>query len=123
MTRKQPLVKKYGHLVLGMAKAPPAYRKKMIQEAPKEVIQCVGECCSNVLKGNVPLTPSQKTKCRSKRQHLRQLADKKVSIQKKKRILNQKGGFLPLIALAPLIAKAAAGGLVSGGIASLVKKL
>ena len=108
MTRKQPLVKKYGHVMLGLAQAPEAYRQQMIHHAPSELINCISECCSNILKGNVTLTPAQKRKLRPKCQHLRLLADKKTSIQKKKRVLNQKGGILPLLALAPVIAKAVA---------------
>ncbi|KAL4230354.1 hypothetical protein ACF0H5_010737 [Mactra antiquata] len=123
MTRKQPLVKKYGHMMLGLAQAPEAYRKQMIQKAPTELINCVAECCSNILKGNVTLTPAQKRKLRPKCQHLRLLADKKTSIQKKKSVLNQKGGLFPLLALAPVIAKAVAAGALSGGVAQLVKKI
>ena len=123
MSRKQPLLHKYGHLMLGLSQAPDKYRQQMIKHAPDEVIQCIAECCHNVLKGNVPLTPAQKDKLKSKREHLRLLAHKKVPIQKKKKALNQKGGLFPLIALAPLIAKAVAAGAISGGVGTLVKKL
>ncbi|KAL4229199.1 hypothetical protein ACF0H5_012238 [Mactra antiquata] len=50
-------------------------------------------------------------------------ADKKTSIQKKKSVLNQKGGLFPLLALAPVIAKAVAADALSGGVAQLVKKI
>lgn len=123
MAPKRPLLQKYGHLVLGLTQAPDGLRRKMIQGASKEMIQCVSECCQNVLKGNVALSPSQKQRLKSKRQHLRTLADKRVSIQKKKRVLNQKGGLFPLLALAPIIAKAVAAGALSGGVATLVKKI
>ena len=32
----------------------------MIQDSPKEVIDCVGECCLNLINGNVSLTNTQK---------------------------------------------------------------
>ena len=106
MKRKQPLVRKHGKMVLALTEASPKFRKKIIQEAPAELVNCISECCQNVLKGNVPLSSAQKQKLHSKRQQLRLLANKKVSVKKKKIILNQKGGFFPLIALAPLLAKA-----------------
>ena len=38
----------------------------MIQESPKEVIDCVGECCINLIKGNVRLTNAQKNQLRAR---------------------------------------------------------
>lgn len=86
--------------MMTLLQAPPKMRRHMTQHAPKELIHCVSECCQNVLKGNVPLSPTQLRKLKPKRQVLRQLADKKVSVPKKKKIINQNGGFLPLLALA-----------------------
>jgi len=100
-------------MVMAMMQSPHNVRKKLVKTAQKPVIDCVSECCHNVLKGNVHLTKAQKTKLHPTRQHLRQLASKSVSIQKKKRILNQKGGILPLLAapLLPLLGKAVIGGI------------
>ena len=106
--RKTPLVKKHGSMVMAIAQATPKFRSKLIHDASKPVIQCISECCANVLKGNVSLTKAQKQKLHRKRQHLRTLADKKVSIPHKKKILNQTGGLLPF--LIPLIGKAIVGG-------------
>lgn len=97
--RKTPLIKKHGNMMLALSEATPQYRKKLIQNAPNDLINCVAECCHNVLKGNVHLSEAHKRQLHPKRQQLRELADKKVPIAKKKRILNQKGGFLPILAL------------------------
>jgi hypothetical protein len=105
MKSKQPLIRKHGKMVLALTEAAPQYRKKLIREAPKGLVDCISECCHNVLKGNVHLSEAQKRHLHSRRQQLRQLADKKVPVHKKKIILNQKGGFLPLMFLAPLLAK------------------
>ena len=51
------------------------------------------ECGKNILKGNVPLTPRQLRALRPYKNHLRDLVCKKVSIKKKKIIL-QKVGFV-----------------------------
>ena len=73
--------------------AKPAVRKQMIKNGDKELINAICETCKNILKANVPLTPSQKRRlCRHKRT-LRELVKKKVSLKRKKQIL-QKGGFL-----------------------------
>lgn len=118
--RKTPLIKKHGSTVMAIMQSSPKIRKKLVKKASAPVIKCVSECCHNVLKGHVPLTEDQKKKLHSKRQQLRNLASKSVSIHKKKRILNQKGGFLPLLLgpLLPTLAKA-----VVGGIGGVIKSL
>ena len=56
----------------------------------------------NILKGNVSLKPSDKARLTKYRQKLRKVADKKVSLKQKHKIV-QTGGFAPAI-LAPLLA-------------------
>ena len=76
----------------------------MIRESPKEVIDCVGECCLNIIKGNVRLTNAQKQHLRSRKRHIRLLSKKKgVPIITKKEIINQKGGALLGLLLPPLL--------------------
>ena len=111
--KKSPLIKKHGSMVMNMMQATPQTRKKLVKDSPSEVIRCVSECCHNVLKGNVHLSSAQKKKLYLSRQHLRRLASKSISVKKKKQILNQKGGFLSLLApaLLPLLGKAVIGGI------------
>ena len=101
-SKKTPLIKKHGAMIAALGQVPAKYRSMLFKEAPNCVIQCISECCQNVLKGNVPMSEAQKRRLHSKRQHLRQVASKSISIPKKRKILNQKGGFLP--ALIPIIA-------------------
>ena len=110
--KKTPFIKKHGSVVMAMMQATPQTRKKLVKDSPSEVIRCVSECCHNVLKGNVHLSSAQK-KLYPSRQHLRRLDSKSISVKKKKQILNQKGGFLPLLApaLLPLLGKAVFGGI------------
>ena len=111
--KKSPLIKKHGSKVMAMMQATPQTRKKLVKDSPSEVINCVSECCQNVLKGNVHLSSAQKKKLYPNRQHLRRLASKSIS-------LNQKGGFLSLLApaLLPLLGKAVIGG-IGGALKSL----
>ena len=110
--------KKHGSMVIAMMQATPQTRKKLVKDSPSEVIRCVSECCHNVLKGNVHLSSAQKKKLYPNRQHLRRLASKSISVKKKKQILNQKGGFLSLLAPALLPGKAVIGG-IGGALKSL----
>ena len=79
-----------------LAKCKPAH-------GPADVLMCVCECCYNLLKGTVPLTPTQKRRLSRYKKHHRALADKKVSRVKKRRILNQKGGNLLAALLPPVL--------------------
>ena len=86
-----------------LAKCKPKIRKVIIEHGPADVLTGVCECCYNLLKGTVPLTPSQKRRLSRYKKHLRTLADKKVSRVKKRRILNQKGGNLLTALLLPVL--------------------
>ena len=48
----------------------------MSQESPKEVIFCAGECCINLIKGNVRLANAQKNQLRARKKHIRLLSSK-----------------------------------------------
>ena len=111
--KKRPLlILKYGSLLEGLSRLPPRCRQKMIRKSPKEVIDCVGKCCLNIIKGNVRLTNAQKQHLRSRKRHIRLLSKKKgvPIITKKKKIINQKGGALLGLLLPPLL------GSVLGGL-------
>ena len=102
--RKKSLIKTYGTFLKGLTHLSNKRRKKMIQESPKEGIDCVGECCINLIKGNVRLTNAQKNQLRARKQDIRLLSSKQVPLDTKKKIINQKGGALLGLLLKPLIA-------------------
>ena len=103
--RKKSLIKTlYGTFLEGLTQLSNECRKKMIQESPKEVIDCVGECCINLIKGNVRLTNAQKNQLRARKQHIHLLSSKQVPLVEKKKIINQKGGALLGLLLKPLMA-------------------
>jgi len=96
-------------------KSTPAYRKTLLEGAPHKLIVLLANCALNILRGQVLLTKQQKTKLQQHKGNLRNLADKKKSVDSKKKIL-QKGGFLPLLIplLGPLL------GAVTGAVANKV---
>lgn len=67
----------------------------MLRTANKSQIHCLCEICLNVLEGNVPV---QVKKLHKYRNAIRKIANRSTSMNQKKKILvNQAGGFLPLI--------------------------
>ena len=76
-----------------LAHASPKQCRGIIEGAKNDLILTMCECASNCLNGNVPLSVSQKRKLAAHKHNLRSLADKSVSLKKKRKIL-QKGGFL-----------------------------
>ena len=95
-----------------LKQAKPKLRKAILSAADKDLFQCICECCLNICKGSVSLTPGQKAQLCKHSKTIRQLADRKVSLKKKKQLLQQRGGaaFLPAL-IAPIVSIAA--GLIS----------
>ena len=93
-------LRKHAHILKTLAKMKPKTAKRVLSLADNSLIHCLCECSLNVIKGHVPMNVAQKTRLRRFRQHLRKLADKKISIKRKKVVL-QKGGFLGAL-LAPI---------------------
>ena len=89
-----------------LSKCNKVQRLGILKGADPKLIQAICECALNVVKGNIPLTPHQKRKLTPHKKVLRHLADKRKTLQSKKKILVQKGGFLPLLlsAIVPTIA-------------------
>jgi hypothetical protein len=107
-------IKKHAETLMIMKKACPKLRKELIKRAGKDLIFALCECSLNVLNGNVKLQTGQKKKLKRHCKGLRSLADKKVSLSKKKKIL-QTGGILPAL-LAPIAASVL--GPILGGLLS-----
>ena len=78
-----------------LAKAKPAYRKKLLAGAPNQIIDILAKCAMNILQGHIILTRAQKEKLRPHKNTLRSLANKKASTRQK-RIILQKGGLFGL---------------------------
>lgn len=94
-------VKKHAAIIQWLSKAKPPIVRAVIKGADKDLVNTLCECGLNVLKGTVPLSPSQKRRLVRYKQVLRTLVRKKTSIKRKKALL-QKGGFLGAI-LGPVL--------------------
>ena len=90
-------------------------RKKFLSVCNQDIIDCLCEASKNILKGNLPVSSHcYKKLCRYKKT-LRELATKKTAAKKRRALLVQRGGFLPLI-LGPLL------GLASSVIGGVINK-
>ena len=76
-------------------------RKAILEYADAELISALCECAHNILRGTVRLTLQEKVRLRRYRTDLHSIANKKTAVARKRRILQQKGAFLPAL-LAPL---------------------
>ena len=75
------------YLVFFSKSKPSVIRSIIIKDADKDFIDCVSECCCNVLKGNVALTQKQKSKLLKYKTALRSVAKKSTSLKRKKALI------------------------------------
>ena len=102
-------VKKNAGILRLLSKSKGKVLKDIIRACDASLVKAVCECAANVLKGRVPLSSNHKGRLRRFAKHLRTITNKKVSIRRRKKII-QEGGFLPAL-LAPLAA-------ILGGVAT-----
>ena len=101
MSKRKDHLKKTFRKIKFLSVATSRARKQLIANGGREIIDCVSECCANILKGNVPLNEKQKATLCKHKNNLRKLALKNISLKKKKKIL-QTGGFPIGSILAPV---------------------
>ena len=99
------------HALHVLKTATPKLRKAIVANCDRELVNNVCESVLNVLNGNVRLSACVARKLRKHKAVLRKVADRRVPISGKKKLIVQRGGFLlPLLsavlpALATLIFK------------------
>ena len=86
-----------------LKKAELAQRKAILKTLNNEQLLCICECIDNILCGNVKISPVKKRELSKHVKILRKLVDKETDKEQKRKLLVQKGGFLPAL-LAPIIA-------------------
>src|ERR1700709_146993 len=73
------------------------YRKNLISNASPEEISCICEATLNVLNKNVPISDAKVRKLKPYQRVIKKISLEKIPLDKKKKLLVQKGGFLPII--------------------------
>ena len=77
-------------------------RKAVLEYADADLISALCECAHNIIRGTVRLTPQEKVRLRKYKDKLRLIANRRLSISRRRREIQQHGGgFLPDL-LAPL---------------------
>lgn len=85
------------HILYVLKNASPKLRKAILKNVDPEIITTVSEIVFNTLKGNNKICNPLKKKLKKYKKPLRMLACSKRSIPLKRKILVQKGGFLPAL--------------------------
>jgi len=95
-------IKRNCSFLKSLVKCRKSRRLNLIKGASTDNINAISEVALNTLKGNVPLNYQQKKRLQRFKAKLRQLAQKRLSTKKRKFLLVQEGGVLPVL-LAPLL--------------------
>lgn len=85
------------HLLHTLNKAPPRLRRAILKESSPEIVKTICEISHNVLKGNVAINKKSREHLKKYKRSLRQLASPKLKLSSKRKILVQRGGFLPVL--------------------------
>jgi hypothetical protein len=81
-------------------------RNDYLKNANDDLVACLVECVANIVRGNVPMTTKQKSNLKCHLRSLRDLSKVRNLKKAKKKLLKQKGGFLPAV-LTPILVAAA----------------
>lgn len=83
-------------------KARGATRRIILNNAQPDFLNALCEIAFNVLNGKIPLTRRQYSQLQKQKTGIRNFASKSVSLSKKKKLVNQKGGgfIFPLLSAA-----------------------
>jgi hypothetical protein len=88
-----------------LSKTSKTQREALIKTSTRDQLQCICDCAINILKENIQLTDEQFKKLKRFQKQLRYLANSDDNIEDK-RLVIQKGGFLPIL-LTPILSAAA----------------
>ena len=82
-----------------LAKCHPKIRKAILKYSDNDLIIAISECVLNCLKGNIEVKSDVTEELLKYKNTLRQLSKKQKGVRSniKKKLLIQKGGFLPII--------------------------
>lgn len=73
-------------------------RQKIVRDLSSSDIKALCEFCANLLHGNIPIDEKSKTRLSPYQRSIKDLANRRIGAVKKRKVINQRGGFLPLLA-------------------------
>jgi hypothetical protein len=93
---------KHGQFLKQLCQAKPKSRQTLLKLATPEQIRSVCEVCLNIYNRNIPVAPNRIKSLHRHKKVLKTISVGTQPLSKKKQLLIQKGGFLPI--LAPILA-------------------
>ena len=96
-----PRLKRNAPALNALAKARKPIQKTMLSNASKDLVLSLVRCASDIIKGNVSLTPRQLKQLMPYEKLLKKFVSSKTALVERRKIL-QKGGFVGLL-LKPLL--------------------
>lgn len=99
------------HILHLLKNSKPKFQRVIIKHCEPDVIKTICEISLNILNGNCKLNKKTKNQLKRYKRELRSLICYKKSINNKRKIIVQKGGFLPTLI----------GAVLSGLIGNLIK--
>lgn len=111
--RKMKRLKDHRHILHVLKSCSPTVRKTILNSANPDLIKAICEICMNILNGNVKISSRSKRSLKDYKNSLRKISSTRTSLKSKKKILVQKGGFLPTIL----------GAILSGVIGNLIDRI
>jgi hypothetical protein len=96
MRAPENIRKHAAHLHL-LAKSKKSTRDGILKGADGKLINAICECCKNALYGDVHHTPKRKRQLQQHKRWIKAVLNKKTGLKRKKAILIQRGGFLPIV--------------------------
>ena len=115
---KKSALKREAQLLKHISKVKANKSKKFFQTASKEIVECVSQCCFNILNNGFPFKDKSSATVKRKlmpiKNDIRDLSNPKVSLKKKRKILSKQQvgrGIISVLAstLIPLIISAISG--------------
>jgi hypothetical protein len=107
--KQQNKLIKYKEFLSLIAKSPKKLRNSIIKGCNKDHIHSIIECVLNITNGNVQLDEATFNKLKPYSRVFNKILDRNTDLKTKKKIIIQKGGFLPILI-----------GAIVSGIASII---
>lgn len=95
--KKLKRLRKHKHLLYTLKDAKPKLRSAILKSVDDDFIKTLHEIAYNTLNKNNPITTKQKDSLKRYKTPIRKLACPKQTLQQKRKLVVQNGGFLPAL--------------------------
>ena len=93
----QLIRKHFDYIRLLITTASRTQRKALLKTITNDQLKAVVEIVVNLLNKVIPISPRDKSKLKSNRRFIRQIADRAITLKKKKDLILRQGGIIVLL--------------------------